>query len=635
MKKLYLLILAVLVASNLLSAQQKWSTFEISEPQKKDVNSILRWKEGKYEITSISSATYYFREVTTILNSKAKDNALVLIGYDKNTKIKMLEARVYNAFGKEIGKIKKNDFIDQSAISGFSMYEDNRIKYADLAQEFYPYTVEFEYQLEFDYTYMIPKWNFSGEESQYVAKSVFTLKSPNNLLPTYRSLNTDLQPQKSELNGLTTLTWEMADVAPIAPEPFSSSPESIKPAIEFQTNLFQYSGYTGDMQSWESFGLWIKQLMDGRNVLPEETISKVKALTAHLPDDRSKIKAVYEYMQNKTRYVSIQVGIGGLQPFEASLVDKVGYGDCKALSNYTMSLLGSIGIESNYAVIRANEKRPLSKDYVVPYFNHVILCVPNQGDTIWLECTSQTQPFGFLGSFTDDRDVLLITKKGGVLAKTPRYGQELNVMKTTAKVDVASTGDASATIDISYKGLESENDGLHFYLDRSNKDQKDWIYKNTDIANFDIVDFSFDHQKDEIPTIYQKLEVNIKSLASLSGKRMFIQPNLLHKRSYVPKSVENRTQPVVLQSEYINIDSIVYNIPSNIYAEHLPEAVHIESPFGEYHAEFVYEEGRLTYKRTIKMNKGTYPADHYHQLIDFYKEMVKADKIKVVFNNRT
>ncbi len=38
-------------------------------------------------------------------------------------------------------------------------------------------------------------------------------------------------------------------------------------------------------------------------------------------------------MQGKTHYISIQVGIGGYQPFLASDVDRLNYGDCKALVN--------------------------------------------------------------------------------------------------------------------------------------------------------------------------------------------------------------------------------------------------------------------------------------------------------------
>jgi transglutaminase-like putative cysteine protease len=46
---------------------------------------------------------------------------------------------------------------------------------------------------------------------------------------------------------------------------------------------------------------------------------------------RKKAKKIYQYLQNKTRYISVQIGIGGFQPVTAADVDRLGYGDCKGI----------------------------------------------------------------------------------------------------------------------------------------------------------------------------------------------------------------------------------------------------------------------------------------------------------------
>jgi len=56
--------------------------------------------------------------------------------------------------------------------------------------------------------------------------------------------------------------------------------------------------------------------------------------------------------------VSIQIGIGGWQPFDASTVQRLSYGDCKALANYMKTLLEAVGLSANYCLVNAGKMHP-------------------------------------------------------------------------------------------------------------------------------------------------------------------------------------------------------------------------------------------------------------------------------------
>ena len=81
-----------------------------------------------------------------------------------------------------------------------------------------------------------------------------------------------------------------------------------------------------------------------------------------------------------------------------------------------------------------------------PYdsFNHVILCIPFKNDTTWLECTSNTQPFGKLGPFTENRNALLITEDGGKLVRTPGSLAQDNQFNTEVHITLDPDGGAKA-----------------------------------------------------------------------------------------------------------------------------------------------------------------------------------------------
>ncbi len=619
---------------SVLAEDPKFPVSSIPENLKLNANVVFREDHAKFTIHSRDRATYYVHQVVTIFNEKGKRYAYETIGYDKLSKIKDLTGMVYDAGGKQIKRLKSTEIYDQSAFDGFTLYSDARFKAINLSQATYPYTVEFEYEIEYKFLFHIPGFAVVSSENVSVQNSTYALVFPKGLQPRYKTYNITTEPAKAQIENITSLTWTFKNITPIEFEPLSKN--SIVPSITAGPSTFEYDGYVGQMDTWNNFGIWVAALNKGRNVLPEETKRKIMQLTDKLSTREDKVKALYSYMQDKTRYVSIQLGIGGFQPFEASVVDKTGYGDCKALSNYMVSMLETIGIKSHYVLIKAGEGGgEIKTDFPSSQFNHAIVAVPNGLDTLWLECTSQTNPFDYQGTFTGDRKGLLITDNGAVFANTLRYPAEVNVQSRTADVFLELSGDAKAKIKTTYAGLQYENDNLNFYLNNQFDRQKEWIHANTNIPTFDVNSFSFKEVKEKIPSAIVNLDLNLRRYATVSGKRIFLSPNLMNKSTYVPEKIQSRKSKVFQRSAYTDLDTIKYHLPEEIYPEYLPEPVKLSTRFGEYEASFKIDQGSLIYIRRVKMLKGEFPPESYQELIDFYKSIGKADNIKMVFMTKT
>jgi len=608
----------------------------IPEDLKSNANVVVRQRDQTFTIITKSKATLHVYEVFTILNSKGKSYAEEEIDYDRLRKVTLFSGVVYDAAGKVIKKLKSNEIKDESMYDG-SLYSDNRLKSADLSQSIYPYSVEFEYEIEYKYLFDIPGITILPEEKISVESTSYVLLYPKELTPRYIALNTDVKPSvKTIRDDKESASWNFKNIKATISEPLSPSRQELSPAIKAAPVQFEFEGYAGKMNSWMEFGQWINSLNKGRNELPGATKQRILELTATAKTTEEKAKILYEYLQNRTRYVSIQLGIGGYQPFPATLVDQVGYGDCKALSNYMLALLEAVNVSANYALIRGGENEPaLRTGFPSSQFNHAVVAVPNGADTIWLECTSQTNPFGYQGSFTGNRKALMVTNEGAKVVNTTRYMSGKNIQSRKAEVSVEVTGDAKAKVRTTYEGLQYENNDLNYIIRGAYDDQKKWLQKTIDIPSFDIGSFTMTEQGNRFPSATVQTDIVLKRFGSASGKRIFITPNLMNRSTFIPQKVENRTTNVVIRTGYEDTDSIQYHFPATLYPEFSPDPIFIKSRFGEYKSSFQFNDGILIYTRQIKMIEGVFPADSYDELIEFFRNVNKADHLKIVLMNKT
>jgi transglutaminase-like putative cysteine protease len=636
MKKLLLFSLLHAVSYFGLAAEIKYPVKDIPEELKSKMYAVIREKEIRHVINAKNNSTYYYRQVITVLNAKAKNYAIVNVGYDKMSVIKTLKAIVYNEFGVEVKKFKQSDFEDESSYDGFSLYSENRLKTSNLGLAVYPYTLEIEYEIQNKYLYSLPDFFLYGDDEISAQHILFSVSYPIGLRPRFKTFKAQDPAIVKAENGMEVMKWTFKNVIPDKFEPLSSDLNKIIPSIAVSPVDFEYGGYAGRMDTWKDYGLWQLQLNKDRNDVPESTRKQIKERTRNASSTEEKVKIVYEFLQNKTRYVNIVEGIGGLQPFPASSVDEVGYGDCKALSNYTVSLLAEVGIKAYYTKIRAGENEPdLKLDFPGHQTNHIIVAVPNEKDTLWLECTSQTNPFGYLGSFTGDRHALMITEQGGKIVKTPSYSGAQNLQIRFAEVIIEKTGNAKAAVRTTYSGLQYETGNLDVVLNNGFDDQKKWIQSNTQIPTFDVGSFTVSNRRDKVPSAVVKANLILNRLATVSGKRLFLTPNLMNRSTYVPEKLEQRKTSVVKRMAYTDVDTIYYKLPEEIYPEFIPEPFNLKSRFGEYESSFKIDQGSLIYIRKIKMNKGEFPPESYNELIEFYKNINKADHVKMVFMNKT
>src|ERR1041385_5475360 len=170
-------------------------------------------------------------------------------------------------------------------------------------------------------------------------------------------------------------------------------------------------------RSWADVGAWYAGLERARELVTPDIERRAAELVRGRTTLRDSIAALYDFVSQRFRYVSLDFGIGRFQPHAAADVLANQYGDCKDKHVLLAALLRAIGVSS--APVLISSEQPIDPDLPSPQeFDHLITFVQARGDSLYLDATPGTAPFGFLMAPLRGKQALLMPDSG-----TPRLAR--------------------------------------------------------------------------------------------------------------------------------------------------------------------------------------------------------------------
>lgn len=631
MKGQFYFLLTICILAGTTTSGQNYPVSDIPDTILIGATIVVREYDRHFEMRSVNSAIETVRQVYTIFNRQGEDLASLDVGYDKDSKVRINQIVLFDRTGKKIKNVKQSDITDSPSFSDFELYSGEREITYDPSYPDYPYTVEYDYDINNENLISFGIWIPQNAYKLAVQNATLSIEYPDRFKINRKEMN--ISPAvKGHVKDKVTESWSIKNLSALEYEPFSSSVVDMIPSVYLMPSNLLYDKYSGNSDDWKKYGEWIYKLYSGRDQLPEEAIKKIKSIVRDIPDTLGMIKELYKYLQDNTRYVAITMGIGSFQPFDAETVFRTGYGDCKALTNYMSALLKTIGVKSCPALVSAGRTvKDIFPDFPnFMQFNHVILCIPFRKDTIWLECTNQQMPFGFLGDFTDQRQVLLITGNGGVFARTPLYDALDNKRVSSAFLKIDSTGTITSEIKILFTGLTYDEMEPLFGLNVN--DLKKWYYANSSLPSLQVSGISLVQKKDMLPSLEMDVSLTSGNYASKSGKYLILPVNLLNNQKPIQKMLKKRHSDIVISRSFSEFDSTVYSIPTSMHPETLPEGIKLNTDFGSYSSSVSLRDNNIIYVRQFVLKGGRYKPLMYGKLYDFILAISKADNTKLLLS---
>lgn len=586
-----------------------------------------------FTLTSPSSGELAVSRTVTVNSDDGLDAATLAVYGDSFRSLKSFNGTVSPANAKTI-KLKMGDLTKVAYSEGMV---DDAVYSFYRPSGHYPLTVHYEYKISFHKGISsFPNFMPLLGEKVAVKKASFTLDVPEGY-PIKHAYDRMEYSFVSE-DGRNRHRWEVTDFPAYTEEELMPPFLTLVPYLYSSPEVINLGGHEGFQRNWEELSQWIFDLQKDRCSLSPEETDRVRALTQGCATPLEKLVVLYDYLRERTHYVSIQLGIGGLRPISATEVSRMGFGDCKGLSNYLKALLSAVDVPSDYYVISTDNPN-LLKDYAsTGQMNHAMLAVPlpEQHDTVWVECTNPAMPLGYRHSNAAGHRVLMVKKEGGGLIRIPAY-DTLSCRRQEAHVQLRNDGFAeiSATLNLSLHYVQPfvkfqdllPQQQISRLADRLRVHAEDLKIKGLR-NNF----YDYPTQgRDYIPHVAVDYTFWTGTYASVSGDRLFVPVNPFAHSLPVQKST--RENDICQAVNTCQEDLVYIEIPEGYRLEGIPKGISLDTEWGSLLLEVTLsDDGRLLeLHQMLTLKPIQASADRYASYRDFARTVNRSYGATAVF----
>ncbi len=563
--------------------------------------------------------------IVQINNRNGEEYCDVEISFDKNNPLSRFSAWISDTNGIVIRELKKQDYKDENETDENTLYQDDFVRKFTLKHNVYPYCIGYTYQSVSKQFLGIANWSPVIDTDIPTRKARLTVQYPDNYQVHIfeKNITSHSVPQSA---GYSSRYWNTSYSGSLKKEAYCPALWNYLPFVKIIPVQFTY-GISGRTDTWQTFGEWQYNLNQGLDELPLPEKEKISALTSQIKDKKEVIKVLYHYLQDNTRYVNVSLGIGGMKPYPAEYVSNNKYGDCKALTNYMKAMLHYAGIESYYSTVYASgQPREVITEIPGQQFNHVILAVPLGNDTLWLENTSNTNPFGYTGTYTQNRQALLVDAGKSRLVRTPSL-KETDV-QVTARMEffLDFEGNAKTKLNCNYRGEKFET--YNYLYTQYNRDiQNTYVHDHMPFQDFELEDWTLVKKDRDDRNIWLTSSLSVKHiLKSIGSERYF---------SILPSDIpdftlpKNRKFPVQLPYPLFMTDTLIYHLPFTGKVT-LPDSINREGKYGLYHLKFRCDGNTVTVFRSFLLYSGNISLTEYSDFYSFLSAIKTDEKRKIL-----
>ena len=601
-----------------------------------DTNAVVLLDETTFTVGNDGRAVEHNRHVVKILRPGGRDEGIVHIPFDKDSKILSLHVWSIGPDGHEYA-VKDNEISEIGLPGEGALYDDIKYRVASPPGRDPGGIVAYEYEQRARPYIQEETWEF--EDNLPHLHQSFTLQIP----PGYTYGTVWAHHEKQAVIDLENqhYRWQIDDTPGIDVERVPMHPPTVALAGRLTVHYAPPGAPGASLDSWQGIGEWYTGLSHDRLAASPEIVAKAAELTAGKTDFYDKAEAIGEFVQKQIRYFVIEMGIGGDQPHPAADIFHNRYGDCKDKATLLSSMLSTVGIHS--ALMMVDDRRgSIDPDAPSTWGNHMIgaIQIPdgytsprlrsvitskNGKRYLIFDPTWEQTPFGQLEHELQGSYGLLVEGSASQIVALPVLAPELSAVHRTATFQLQPDGSIKGDVVEKRFGDMAET-MRRIYTSETGKEQKSYESHRLgeDFTSFHSTDFKIDNLRELNRDLTASFSLTAEGFGKTMGPLLMVRPRVLGSDGlWVDR--KPRKIPIDLLETRLVQDDFTIELPEGYAVYELPEPVKFDAGFASYESASELTGNKLHYHRTYTVKEVTLPASKYADLQKL-AQIIEADE---------
>jgi hypothetical protein len=592
--------------------------------ESKDAKAAVLLEDTLLSVDASGKTTIRVRRVIKILRPQGRDYAVPIAWFRSDRKLLSFHVWSIGPDGHQY-TVKDDQIMERGAREWGILYDDVRYKTAAAPGADPGGVVAYKYVQEAPMYSGAESWEFQG--SIPVARSVFEIDLPQGWQ--HRALwlrHTGAEPTEASPNHLH---WKLTNIPAIDLEDVQLAPAD--DALVGRMVVHYAAGNLGDgEQLWTHIGEWYSQLAAPRSEGSSEVATESRSLTDTNADFMTRVEKVADFMQQKIRYVGIEIGIGGWIPHSAADVYRNHYGDCKDKATLLISMLDAVGVRATWVLVDTERgvidaKTPsmtgnhmiaaieVPKGYDNPRMKAVVTA---QDGTRYLifDPTNEYVPVGLLPTYLQGGTGVLMAGAKSQALQLPTLLPENDTTERNAKFDLLADGSLKGSVTVARFGASSDR-SRRFFIAASDKDKREDLEKalRSDFSQFQLGTEEVQNARELEKQMVLHYDVSAPAYAKSAGDLFLVRPRVMGSHVTHLRD-EKRKYPVEFQELGDWRDSFDVTIPAGYAVDEVPDPVSVDVGFASYKSEVKVNGNTMHYSREYTVKKLEIAADQYGDL---------------------